>query len=198
LTLPGIPLAGGFPPPAPGNDPTATNQQTGLLYISMCANACTFFQPYIAEIATTSSGLQVASQIPLDKFVFNIAVNPATNMIYLTSLQNLLIEINGMTNQIVDEIPFTAYANVLWGIAVDPLAYEIFLAGSPLCQGLSDCGANILYVVSAQNYGIFATFVASGSFVLQFNPANNETYILYSNLLQSVRIPQYNSTIVEP
>ena len=176
------------------------NQNTGVLYLSVCTTECGFLEQYVVGVGTTSSGMQVVSQILLNKLVFNIAVNPTTNMIYVTALQNLLVTINETSDQIVDEIPITAYANELRGISVDPSDNEIFLAGSADCQGFSNCGANTLYVVSGENFGIFATFVASSPFVLQFDPANGHTYVLYyfSHFLASVIIPHYNVTILLP
>lgn len=186
--------------PEAGDNPIAMNEQTGILYLSVCTNECGFLEQYIVGVGATSSGLRVVSQIPINKLVFNIAANPATNMIYVTAVQNLLIAINGTTNQVVDEIPITAYANELRGISVDPLSNEIFLAGSPDCQGFSGCGVNSLYVISGANYGTFATFVSSSPFILQFDSANNQTYVLYyfSSFVASVKIPQYVPTILLP
>ncbi|MHB8566432.1 MAG: YncE family protein [Nitrososphaerales archaeon] len=195
LSFPGYPEA--------GDNPVAMNTQTGVLYLSVCSTECGFSEQYIIGIGAASSGLQVVAEIPVNKLIFNIAVNPTTNMIYATALQNLFIAINGTTNQVVDEIPVTAYANELSGITVDPLDNEIFLAGSPDCISFSGCGANTLYVLSGLNNGILATFVGGpdiGPFLLQFDSANNQTYVLYyfSHFVASVKIPRYTVTYLVP
>lgn len=191
-----------FGDPSAGENPIAMNEQRGILYILVCTTACGFVDRYVVGIGTTSSGLQIVSQISLNKLALNIAVNPKTNMIYVTALQNLFIVINGTSNQIIGEIPITAYANELRGIALDPSSNEIFLSGAPLCHvvGFPECDTNTLYVLSAINYGIFATFVDSNPFTLQFDPANSQTYVLYyfSHFVASVKIPHYNVTIVLP
>ncbi|MGI0091566.1 MAG: hypothetical protein ACREBS_07650, partial [Nitrososphaerales archaeon] len=181
----------------------AMNSQTGVLYLSVCTTRCGFEEQYIAGIGATSSGLQVVAEIPINRLIFNMAVNPVTNMIYATALQNLFIVINGTTNQVVNEISITAYANGLRGITVDPLDNEIFLAGSPDCNGFSGCGANTLYVLSGLNDGVLATFVSNpnvGPFLLQFDPSNNETYVLFyfSHFVTSVEIPHYTVTFLIP
>ena len=186
--------------PEAGDNPLAMNPQTGILYLAVCTIYCGFLEQYIVGVGPTSSGLGVVSRIPLDKLVFNIAVNPVTNMIYVTALQNLLIAINGTTNQIVVELPITAYSNELRGITVDPAGNEIFLSGSPDCQALSFCGVNTLYVISGHNYGLFATFTTANPFLLQFDSANNQTYALsyFSNFVAALKIPRYNETFVFP
>ncbi len=186
--------------PAAGDNPIAMNEQTGILYLAVCTNECGFLEHSIIGIGQTSSGLTILSQIALDQLVFNIAVDPSTNMIFVTALQNLLIAINGTTDQIVDEIPITAYANELRGITVDPTGNEIFLAGGPDCQSFSGCGANTLYVVSEGNYGIFAMFTSPNPFILQFDPANNQTYAVFyfSDFVAALRIPHYNETFLLP
>ena len=186
--------------PQAGDNSIAMNENTGVIYLTVCTTYCGFSEQYLIGVGTTSSGMQIVSQIPLNELVFNIAVNSKTNMIYLTALQNLLVVINGTSEQIAEQIPITAYANELRGISVDPSGNEIFLAGGPDCQGFSSCGASILYVVSSQNYGTFATFDASSPFILQFDPVNNQTYILYyfSHFVAAVSIPHYTATFLIP
>lgn len=187
--------------PEAGDNPYAMNDQTGVIYFAVCTNSCGFSESYVIAVGPSgSSGLSVVSKIPLGKLVFNMATDSSRNMIYVTTLQNLFIAINATTNQIVDQIPITAYANELRGITVDSYDGEIFLAGSPDCQGFSGCGVNTLYVLSGQNYGILATFVTSGPFTLQFDSANNQTYVLYyySHYVTSVKIPHYHETFLIP
>ncbi len=186
--------------PEAGDNPITINPETGVLYFAVCTTYCGFVEEYIIGVAPTPSGLRVVAQIPINLLTYNLAPDTATNMLYVTASQNLLVAINCTTNQITAEIPFTAYANQLRGIDVDPFTNEIFLSGSPDCNGFSGCGVTTLYVVSGQNLGIFATFESSNLSLFEFDPVNNQTYALpfAADFITALKIPQYNITILLP
>jgi len=173
------------------------------LYATDCTESFACSPSYIVAINASSVALE--SKLEVDEIFFAIAFNQQTNMVYVTSLQNLLLVINGSNNQLVTKVPVMAYANELYGIAVDPFRNEIFLTGGPYCDGSPQCYPSItLYVLSSTNYGIFTTFVGStaqgGPVILQFDPANNETYMAFgfSNFVLAVKIPQYLTGLLLP
>ncbi|MHB8567181.1 MAG: YncE family protein [Nitrososphaerales archaeon] len=180
----------------------ALDENASTLYVTECTDSFVCAPAYVLAINETS--LAVESKIPLDTFsFFAIAVNQQSNMIYITALQNQMIVINGSSNQILDKIPITAYANEIWSITIDPGSNEIFLTGAPNCNDLTGCGLTTLYVLSSLNYGLFTTFVTSanaggGQASLQFDPANNETYIAFGNSVLAVKVPDYGVTYLLP
>jgi len=177
------------------------DENSSILYTTDCTGFFECYPSYVLGI--NGSSLALDSNVSAGFVFFNMAWNPQSNMIYVTSLQNLLIVINGTNGQLITQIPITAYANELFGIAVDPSANEFFLAGNPNCSGLIECGDIVLYVLSGFNYGFFATFAggnSEGPIILQFDPANNETYMAFesSSYLLALKIPQYNLSVLLP
>ncbi len=80
---------------------------------------------------------------------------------------------------------------------------EIFLMGVPNCDDLTGCHLTTLYVLSSTNYGLFTTFVTSANgggsqLSMQFDPANNETYIAFGNYVLAVKVPAYHITYLLP
>ena len=182
----------------------ALDNITHTIYLPVCTVGFSCSPTYV--YALYESGLEVVAKIPINQFaVFAIVVDDQTNMIFVTASQNLLIVINGTTNQIVGSVPISAYANQLRNMEIDPSMNELFITGSPNCQDiLPDCGVGTLYVISTQNYGLLAFFSTgkSGSepIYLAFNPANNETYMSfsYSDYVLAVKVPQFQISILVP
>lgn len=182
----------------------ALDNITHTIYLPVCTVGFSCSPTYV--YALYESGLAVVAKIPINQFaVFAIVVDDQTNMIFVTASQNLLIVINGTTNQIVGSVPISAYANQLRNMEIDPSMNELFITGSPNCQDiLPDCGVGTLYVISTQNYGLLAFFSTgkSGSepIYLAFNPANNETYMSfsYSDYVLAVKVPQFQISILVP
>lgn len=183
----------------------ALDQATHTIYLPVCTTGFACSPTYVYAIDESSLALE--ARIPINEFgVFAIVVDQETNMVFVTASQNLLIVINGTTNQIVDQVPISAYANQLRNMEIDPSLGEIFITGSPVCQvGLPDCGIDTLYVMSTRNYGLltyFATGNNTGSepIYLTFNPANNETYMSfsYSNYVITVKVPLYSVSFLVP
>lgn len=183
----------------------ALDSTTHTIYLSVCTTGFECYPTYV--YAMNEYNMSVEARIPINQFVvFAIVVDQLTNMVYATASQNLLLVINGTTNQIVDSVPISAYANQLRNMEIDPSLGELFITGSPVCQGaLPDCGIDTLYVVSTQNYGLL-TFFSTGNntgsepIYLTFNPANNETYMSfsYSNYVLAVKVPHYQVSILLP
>lgn len=178
------------------------DNDTSMIFAADCTESFACAPSYVVSI--NGSSLDIESKLELDMIFFAAAFNPQTNMVYESALQNSLLVINGTDNKLITEIPVTAYSNEIEGITVDPLTNEIMLIGEPDCSGLIGCNSNDLYVLSATNYGLLATFVGtsaeSGPAILQFDPANNETYVGFgfSNFVLAVTVPKYNVTMVLP
>ena len=179
---------------------------THTIYLSVCTTGFACLPAYVYAINEYS--LSIEAQIPISGFgVFAITVDQSTNTVFLTATQNLLIVINGTTDQIVDSIPISAYSNSIRTMEIDPYLQELFLIGSPNCQaGLPDCGVDTLYVISLRSYGLLALFSAGNStgggepIYLAFNPANNETYMSFSfsDYVLAVKVPYYQVTYEVP
>lgn len=175
---------------------------TSTLFATDCTEIFACTPSYLLAINATN--LSVESSLQLNEIFFAITFNAKSDLIYVTALQNNLIVINGTNDQLVTKVPVNAYANEFEGIAVDPALNEIFLSGAPYCSGFPECFSNTLYVLSASNYGVFATFVSNDTFrgpiALQFDPVNNETYMAFgfSSFVLAVKVPQYHATFLVP
>lgn len=183
----------------------ALDNVTHTIYLPVCTIGFSCAPTYVYAI--NESGLAAEARIQINQFVvFAIVVDDQTNMVFVTASQNLLIVINGTSNQIVESVPISAYANQLRNMEIDPSLREIFITGSPNCQGvLPDCGVDTLYVISTQNYGLLTYFSTGNNaegepIYLAFNPANNETYMSfsYSDYVLAVKVPQYQISILIP
>ena len=175
---------------------------TDTLFSTDCTDAFACAPSFI--LAINASDLSIESKLQLNEIFFAMAFDQQTNLIYVTALQNLLLIINGTNNQLVAKVPVTAYSDEFSGITIDPLSHEILLSGAPYCQGFPECLSNTLYVLSSENYGVFATFVSNdtmrGPVALQFDPVNNETYMAfgYSSFILAVKVPQYHPVYLVP
>jgi hypothetical protein len=183
----------------------ALNSVTHTLYFPSCMASFTCYPTDIYAI--NEQGLQIKAQIEINEYaVFAIVVDQATNTIFATASQNKLLVINGTTNQVTRTIPISAYANQLRNMEIDQTSGELFITGSPVCgSGLPDCGVDTLYVMSTQNYGLFAFFSMGNNtggqpVYLTFDPANNETYmsLTYFDYVLAVKIPHYQVSILLP
>ena len=179
------------------------DEELRMLYAVECTNSFACSPSFV--VAINGTDLSLDSKLQLNTIFFATTIDQETNTIYVTGLQDSLFVINGTNDELIATIPVMAYADEFQGIAVDPQAQEIFITGSPYCNnGFEECNSNVLYVLSSVNYGIFATFVSnsteSGPIYLQFNPANNETYMAFgfSNSILAVKVPVYWTGMLVP
>ena len=175
---------------------------TSTIFATDCTESFACSPSYIVSINGTT--LAMKSKLEVDAIFFAAAFDPQTNRVLVAALQNLLLVINGSNDELVAKVPVTAYANEFDGMAIDTATNEIVLSGAPVCSGFAECYENTIYVLSATNYGEFATFVSrnteSGPVYLQFDSANNETYMGFgfSSFVLATKIPQYNTTMLVP
>lgn len=178
------------------------DSNTRTIFATDCTESFACSPSYIVSI--NGSTLAMESKLEANTIFFAAAFDPQTNMVLVTALQNLLLVVNGSNGELVAKVPVTAYADELEGITIDTATNEILLSGEPYCSGFVECNSNTIYVLSATNYGEFADFVGnnteSGPVILQFDPANNETYMGFgfSSFVLATKIPQYNTTMLVP
>ena len=139
----------------PGSAMTvAVNPNTNTAYVPVCTQsfACTPAYVYVVNGGSRS----IITRVPID-LPFAIAVNPATNMVYVTTSQNLLVSISGATDQITANTQLSAYSLECRGLAINSESNEIYVS----------CGARVdlpsFFIVDGSNGNILNSFVDNNS-----------------------------------
>ncbi|MFI5420757.1 MAG: YncE family protein, partial [Nitrososphaerales archaeon] len=159
----------------------AVNSFSNMVYISICSQVSYCAPSYLIAFNGTSDtivsriflGLQPYQDTPL-----SIALNPQTNMIYVTT--HRLISINGTTNTVVAETSVSAYAIQCRGVAVNPLTNEIYVTG----WGLQNFGS--FFIVNGVNYSVLNAFIGTGDPVGVAYDENNTSIYVVNSLTDSV------------
>jgi DNA-binding beta-propeller fold protein YncE len=150
----------------------AVDSKTNMVYVPVCTTnfACSPAFVYVINGRTNS----IVSSIPIG-LPFAIAVNQVTNMIYVTTSQNLLVSINGTTGS-VSNTRLSAYALECRGLAVNSSTDEVYVAcGNG--QGLPS-----FFIVDGTNDNILNSFADNGSPMgVAFDPSNQMIYLANSN-----------------
>ena len=149
----------------------AVNPVTGLVYAAVCTqfSVCTPAYVYVIDPNTQ----KVVSQVAIDE-PFAIAVNPQTNVVYVTTAQNDLVSINGTTNVVMADTPLSAYALSCSSIAINPGDNLVYLS----CAGYASIGLGTFTIVDGTNNNILNSFVMKSSPEgVAYDPVDNAVYL---------------------
>lgn len=148
----------------------AVNDETNMVYVPVCTTSFDCTPAFLDAINGTT--YSVVSQTPIG-LPFAVAVNPVTDTIYVTTLQNLLVSIDGSTGS-VTETRLSAYAMECRGLAVNTVSNEVYVS----CQA----NLNEFLIVDGANDNILNSFVdnetPSG---VAFDPSNSMIYLVQSS-----------------
>jgi hypothetical protein len=169
------------------SDSLAINERTQVVYVPICSSSTVCAPIYL--IAIQGSNLSILARTLIDSsessgIAFSIAVNPVTNIVYLTDQQ--LISVNGTTNQVIARTIVSAYTIQCRGVAVNSEDDEIYVTG----WGFGDYGS--FFIVNGQNYSLLNAFAGTGQPIgITYDSANAEIYLANS---QTQSILALNST----
>ena len=150
----------------------AVNPSTNTVYVPICTT--TFVCAPAFVLAISGSSHAILSKVPID-LPFAISVDSQSNMIYVTTAQNLLVGINGNTNKVTDT-KLSAFSLQCRGVDVNSASDEIYVSCSAQ-QGLPS-----FFIVDGSNSNILNSFVDNGSPMgVAFDSGNGMIYLAHSN-----------------
>jgi YVTN family beta-propeller protein len=118
-----------------------------------------------------ASSNQVITNVPLGSTPVAAAVNPTTNMVYVTASNypnNSIVVIDGSSNTVSETIPITLAG---W-IAVNPVTNLIYFT-----NGFSGGGENVAVLNGATNQIVATIATAVGIEAMAVNPVTNRIYL---------------------
>jgi len=117
-----------------------------------------------------------------------LAVNPITNKVYVTTGRNSIVVIDGSTDRVTTtlRVGTSPSKNATYALAVDPTKNQVYVASTPsplltIIDGGTDTVAGTLRI----NYSPYD---------LAVNPANSRLYVTHYHLLTAVEIGEIPSS----
>lgn len=165
----------------------AVNSATNTVYIPVCSRGDVCAPIYMIALNALTGELEADFLVDSDQsdgIPFAVAVNPQTNMVYMTDQK--LIAINGTTDTVTAQTIVSAYTIQCRGVAVNEKYNEIYVAG----WGFGNYGS--FFIVNGQNYSLLNAFAGTGQPVgISYDSANAEIYVANS---QTKSVLALNST----
>ena len=113
--------------------------------------------------------------IPVGNYPYGIAVNPITNMVYVTYLgSNSVSVIDGKTNSVVSTIPIGSYT---CDLAVNPITNKIYV---------DSCQSNTVFVIDGNTNTILHTINVPATTGVAVNPITNKIYVASEEIISNV------------
>jgi YVTN family beta-propeller protein len=114
----------------------------------------------------------LTATIPISAGGFNLAVDPATNTVYVTTGNNAVSVINGATNQVTATIPLSAAPGA---IAADPATNTVYVGTG-----------NAVSVINGATNQVTATIPLSSAGSIAADPATNTVYVGTGNAVSVI------------
>jgi hypothetical protein len=169
----------------------AVSSITHSIYVPICTMSSGCTPSYLLSINGTDDSIKSRILLGTDSVTdtpLAIAVNPITNMVYITAKG--LISINGTTNQIVAKTDLSAYLIQCRGISVNAQSNEIYVTG----WGLANFGS--FFIMNGANYSVLNAFVGTTEPVgVTYDENNTAIYLVDS---QTDSVLALNSSVFAP
>ena len=115
---------------------------------------------------------QVTATIPISAGGYNLAADPATDTVYVTTGNNAVSVINGATNQVTATIPLAAAPGA---IAADPATNTVYVGTG-----------NAVSVINGATNQVTATIPLSAAGAIAADPATNTVYVGTGNAVSVI------------